>query len=237
MKQLIRLESGPIHVEGMLDIPENPEGIVLFAHGSGSSRLSPRNNFVAGVLRKAGLGTLLMDLLTAKEDQDYQHRFDIQLLAKRLNDAINWIRHHDETGNARIGLFGASTGAAAALQVAAARGAEIAAVVSRGGRPDLAGRQMLEKVVSPTLLIVGGSDDVVIELNRSALAELHCERRMDIIPGATHLFEEPGKLEAVAEIARDWFVQHLLQLRHDYVGGRWVDGAGTSGSVGQPGPY
>lgn len=215
MKQLIRIESDSVHVEGMLDLPENPVGIVLFAHGSGSSRLSPRNNYVARMLREVGLGTLLMDLLTEKEDQDYQRRFDIQLLAKRLGDSVRWLQRNKETKTTRIGLFGASTGAAAALQVAAEHGNDIAAVVSRGGRPDLAGSPVLKKVRAPTLLIVGGDDDVVIELNRSALAELDCEKRLDIVPGATHLFEEPGKLEAVAMLARDWFIDHLVQLQRD----------------------
>lgn len=221
MKQLIRIESDSVHVEGMLELPDNPTGIVLFAHGSGSSRLSPRNNYVAGVLREAGMGTLLMDLLTPKEDQDYDRRFDIQLLAKRLDDSVDWLWQYEKTRNLKIGLFGASTGAAAALQVAAARGSEIAAVVSRGGRPDLAGNAILETVSAPTLLIVGGNDHVVIELNQGAYAKLQCERRLDIISGATHLFEEPGKLELVAGLARDWFVQQLaFSQRASTVGAR-----------------
>lgn len=209
--ELISIAAGAVHVEGMLDLPANARGIILFAHGSGSSRLSPRNNFVAAQLRGAQMGTLLMDLLTPQEDQNYQTRFDISLLTQRLQSAINWLRHHGN-GSIRalpLGLFGASTGAAAALQAAAISGNEIAAVVSRGGRPDMAGTNLLEKVRAPTLLIVGGQDDAVIELNRTAYTSLHCEKRLDIIPGATHLFDEPGTLEAVAALATEWFAAHL----------------------------
>jgi dienelactone hydrolase len=196
-------------MEGMLEVPLDALGIILFAHGSGSSRLSPRNNYVAGVLREAGLATLLLDLLTPREDQVYQTRFDITLLTQRLHTAANWLRQSGDTSSLPLGLFGASTGAAAALQVAAIIGPAVGAVVSRGGRPDLAGRSALAKVTAPTLLVVGGLDDVVIDLNKAAYAELQCEKQLLIIPGATHLFEEAGTLEKVAELARDWFLRHL----------------------------
>jgi putative phosphoribosyl transferase len=211
LSQLARIATDSVQVEGMLEIPQDAIGIVLFAHGSGSSRLSPRNNYVAGVLRAAKIGTLLMDLLTPQEDQDYRTRFDISLLTHRLLDATNWLRQYDATRSLPVGLFGASTGAAAALQVAAIMGSAIGAVVSRGGRPDLAGQEALQKVVAPTLLIVGGLDDVVIELNQAAYAALKCEKQLVIVPGATHLFEEPGTLETVAQLARDWFVAHLTR--------------------------
>jgi putative phosphoribosyl transferase len=208
--ELVKIQTPDgVAVEGMLELPSSLHGIVLFAHGSGSSRLSPRNNFVAGQLRKAQLGTLLMDLLTPHEDRDVRLRFDIPLLTRRLESAVHWLRQNEETASFPIGLFGASTGAAAALQVAAARDADIDAVVSRGGRPDLAGQDALSKVRVPTLLIVGGFDTEVIELNRQAYALLNCEKRLDIVPGATHLFEEPGTLEAVAHLSAKWFAQHL----------------------------
>lgn len=207
-KELVRIPIETGHVEGMLELPSNPIGIVLFAHGSGSSRLSPRNNYIAGELRKAELGTLLMDLLTPDEDRDYQRRFDIALLTQRLNAALDWLRQYRSTASLPVGLFGASTGAAAALQVAAARGDDIAAVVSRGGRPDLAGKQVLAKIRAPTLLIVGGLDDVVIGLNQHAYNMLNCEKQFEIVPGATHLFEEPGTLNMVAEFAAEWFVRY-----------------------------
>jgi putative phosphoribosyl transferase len=209
---LITIKSGSARLEGMLDVPENPIGIVIFVHGSGSGRLSPRNNYVASELRNAQIGTLLMDLLTAQEDRDYKKRFDISLLAQRLNIATDWVQQYDSTQSLPIGLFGASTGAAAALQLAAVRSLEIAALVSRGGRPDMAGRQALAKVRAPTLLIVGELDDVVIDLNRVAYTALHCEKRLEIIPGATHLFEEQGALEEVAALATDWFVRYLKKL-------------------------
>lgn len=208
-EELVRITAGSVQVEGMLELPSNALGVILFAHGSGSSRFSSRNNYVARALRTAQMGTLLMDLLTHQEDQVYQTRFDIGLLASRLQDAVDWLLHADATRGLPIGLFGASTGAAAALQVAAERGPKIAAVVSRGGRPDLAGRQALAKVTAPTLLIVGGEDDLVIELNQMAYSALHGERRLEIIPGAGHLFEEPGKLEQVARLATDWFGRHM----------------------------
>jgi dienelactone hydrolase len=209
-QDLVTIPSGQaITMEGMLELPSQPRGVVLFAHGSGSSRLSPRNNYVAQVLRAAGIGTLLLDLLTPQEDLLAENRFNINLLTQRLGDAAAWLRAHPDTAQLPLGLFGASTGAAAALQLAAVRGPVIAAVVSRGGRPDLAGRPALAQVQAPTLLIVGGDDDIVIALNRKALAELHCEKEIVIVPGATHLFEEPGTLEEVARLASGWFARHL----------------------------
>jgi putative phosphoribosyl transferase len=208
-KELVRIPADSVQMEGMLEVPPDALGIILFAHGSGSSRLSPRNNYVAGVLREARLATLLLDLLTPQEDQVYQTRFDISLLTQRLYTAANWLRQSGDTSLLPLGLFGASTGAAAALQVAAILGPAVGAVVSRGGRPDLAGQSALEKVTAPTLLVVGGLDGVVIDLNKAAYAVLRCEKQLVIIPGATHLFEEPGTLEMVAELARDWFLRYL----------------------------
>lgn len=209
--ELIGIKTNGVRMEGMLDLPQDAAGIVLFAHGSGSSRLSPRNNFVARHLQQARMGTLLLDLLTAQEDQDYATRFDIALLTRRLNAASDWLEKNERTAGLPLGLFGASTGAAAALQVAATRGAGIAAVVSRGGRPDLAGDKALQKVSAPTLLIVGGNDDGVIDLNQSAYATLRCEKKLEIVPGATHLFDEPGTLEKVAELAAAWFARYLTR--------------------------
>ncbi|MHB1292898.1 MAG: dienelactone hydrolase family protein, partial [Sulfuricella sp.] len=204
ISRLVHIPAGPsgtISLEGMLELPENATGVVLFAHGSGSSRLSPRNNYVARVLREADLGTLLIDLLTQHEDTDYATRFDIPLLTRRLLAATRWLQSEPATRSLAIGYFGASTGAAAALQAAAEEGRKIAAVVSRGGRPDLAGEEALNRVAAPTLLIVGGFDDVVIGLNREAYRFLRCEKELIIVPGATHLFEEPGTLEQVAKYA------------------------------------
>ena len=201
-----------IMLEGNLNIPENPRGVVLFAHGSGSSRHSPRNQFVAQVLHKAGFATLLIDLLTAgEEEQDWQTghlRFNIDLLSQRVLGATNWLTVNPETANLKIGYFGASTGAAAALTAAAERPLAVGAVVSRGGRPDLAGSS-LTAVQAPTLLIVGSKDTQVIELNRMALSLLKGEKHLEIIPGATHLFEEPGALEQVAQLASQWFTRYL----------------------------
>lgn len=194
---------------GTLSLPEPARGLVAFAHGSGSSRLSPRNTFVAGVLQHAGIATLLFDLLTTDEDRDRAARFDIALLTARLLLATDWIDGEPELRSLPLGYFGASTGAAAALEAAASRDARVAAVVSRGGRPDLAGPGLLEAVRAPTLLIVGGEDDVVIELNRKAMARMRCEAKLVIVPGATHLFEEPGTLEQVARHAADWFGRRL----------------------------
>jgi dienelactone hydrolase len=212
----IQIPSGEARLNGTLQIPEGASGIVVFAHGSGSSRFSPRNQYVAGVLRDAGLGTLLFDLLTPAEEavdvQTRELRFDIGLLAMRLMDATTWLAHGDETQHLRIGYFGASTGGGAALVAAARLGQAIGAVVSRGGRPDLAGTA-LPHVVSPTLLIVGGRDTTVIQLNEAAYAQLRCQKALEIVPGATHLFEEPGALERVAQLAAGWFQQHLHAAR------------------------
>ncbi len=206
---LVHIPAGNATVEGMLEIPEGAVGLVLFAHGSGSSRHSPRNNTVAGVLHAAGVGTLLMDLLTPQEDRDYSRRFDIGLLTQRLLDAARWVCQQESTQALPLGFFGASTGAAAALEAAAALGKGARAVVSRGGRPDLASEQALLKVSAPTLLLVGGYDDGAIDLNQLAFDQLRCEKEMVIVPGATHLFEEPGTLEAVAMRAAGWFAEHL----------------------------
>jgi dienelactone hydrolase len=199
-------------LEGALAIPEGAAGIVLFAHGSGSSRHSPRNRYVAEVLQRAGFGTLLMDLLTLEEDAvdrvTRHHRFDIDLLSRRLTGAIDWLGKHPETRGLPIGLFGASTGAAAALRAAAARPEVTGAVVSRGGRPDLAG-EALARVTAPTLLIVGAEDVQVIPLNESALRQLRAPSELVLVPGATHLFEEPGTLAEASGLARDWFARYL----------------------------
>lgn len=205
--------AGSVTLEGTLGIPPEPRGVVLFAHGSGSSRHSPRNRYVAGVLRDGGLATLLLDLLSPAEeaiDTRTRHlRFDIPLLAGRLVGATDWLASYPETSRLRVGYFGASTGGGAALVAAAERPARVDAVVSRGGRPDLAG-EALPRVRAPTLLIVGGADEVVIDLNERAMARMtHAEVRLEIVPGATHLFEEPGALEEVARLARDWFARHL----------------------------
>jgi dienelactone hydrolase len=211
-EQRVWVAAGPATLEGTLSVPPRPQGIVVFAHGSGSSRLSPRNRFVAAQLRSAGLATLLFDLLTPAEEaidvQTRQLRFDIGLLAERLIGATDWLTQQPGVNQLPIGYFGASTGAAAALIAAAERPHVVGAVVSRGGRPDLAGR-MLERVRAPTLLIVGGDDEPVIELNRAALAHLHVEKELTIVLGATHLFAEPGALEQVATLASDWFACHL----------------------------
>jgi pimeloyl-ACP methyl ester carboxylesterase len=209
VEKLVHIPVGEVYIEGMLKLPENAKSIVLFAHGSGSSRHSPRNNYVASVLHDSGIGTLLMDLLTPEEDVNYQTRFDIPLLTQRLLIATRWVKAEALTKALPIGYFGASTGAAAALQAAAARGEEIRAVVSRGGRPDLAGQNSLSNVTCPTLLLVGGWDDVVIGLNQEAYVCMNCEKELSIIPGATHLFEEPGTLEKVARQATAWFVRYL----------------------------
>lgn len=204
----VRIPVNGVEIEGEFVVPQGARGLVLFAHGSGSSRKSPRNNFVAERLRRRGLATLLTDLLTVEEDMVTRNRFDIDLLTGRLEAATRWVRSRPDAGSLPLGYFGASTGAACALRAAADLGDEIAAVVSRGGRPDLAGAQ-LTLVRAPTLLIVGGRDEVVIDLNRYALANLTCEKRIEIVSGATHLFEEPGTLECVAELAAEWFEVHL----------------------------
>ena len=204
----VRVTAGPVTLAGHLTIPQRPTGIVVFAHGSGSSRHSPRNRYVAEVLNRAGLGTLLFDLLTPAEERDRANVFDIGLLAQRLVEVTRWLAGQPDTASLPVGYFGASTGAGAALVAAADTGTTVAAVVSRGGRPDLAGSR-LRDVHAPTLLLVGGWDDVVIDLNRQAQAEIPADCELTIIPGATHLFEEPGTLERVAELARDWFLRHL----------------------------
>ncbi len=201
---------GGAELRGHLYLPEPASGVVVFAHGSGSSRHSPRNRFVADVLRGAGLGTLLLDLLTVQEERDRANVFDIGLLARRLTSVTSWLRARPDAVTCRVGYFGASTGAGAALWAAADPGAHVDAVVSRGGRPDLAGSR-LPAVTAPTLLIVGGHDTVVLGLNRDAQAQLCCPHRLEVVPGATHLFEEPGTLAEAAGLARDWFVQHLLE--------------------------
>ncbi len=207
--QLVNIPGDHVTLEGMLEVQDNPLGVVLFAHGSGSSRHSSRNNFVAGILRQSGVATLLFDLLTREEDINYERRFDIPLLTRRLLSATLWLKNSSDTGHLATGYFGASTGAAAALQAAAELGNDIAAVVSRGGRPDLAGVEALNKVVSPTLLLVGGNDHSVLQLNEEAHIHLHCSKELVIVPGATHLFEEPGTLEEVARQAALWFSKHL----------------------------
>lgn len=211
--ELVTIGSDSATVEGLLYLPEKPTGLVLFAHGSGSSRHSPRNTFVAAELRKAGLGTLLMDLLSEVEDHDTAKRFDIPLLKRRLEAAADFVSEYAATRSLRLGLFGASTGAAAALALAAARPGAIGAVVSRGGRPDLAGPEVLAAVHAPTLLLVGALDTEVIVLNQAALVRLAGEKKLEIIPGATHLFEEPGRIEIVASHAMDWFQRHLSAPR------------------------
>lgn len=208
--QLVRMPVDQVLIEGMLELPARSSGLVLFAHGSGSSRHSPRNNYVAGVLRDKGMGTLLMDLLTPQEDLDYLTRFDIELLTRRLLLATQWVQVQPETANLPVGYFGASTGAAAALRAAAAIGDRVRSVVSRGGRPDLAGHADLVKVRAPTLLLVGGLDAQVIGLNQAAYALLSCTKKLSIVPGATHLFEEAGTLEQVASQAAAWFGHHLV---------------------------
>ncbi|HET7904716.1 MAG TPA: alpha/beta family hydrolase [Candidatus Eisenbacteria bacterium] len=210
MERTIEIRLNGVALPGTLGIPEHASALVLFAHGSGSSRRSPRNTAVARSLRKGGVATLLIDLLTEEEDADYETRFDIELLADRLSDIVGWLENETETRDLAIGLFGASTGAAAALRVAARLGSRIAAVVSRGGRPDLA-KESLDRVVSPTLIIVGGDDDAVLPLNVSSYRALRCEKELKIIPGATHLFEEPGALEQVATLALDWFRSHATK--------------------------
>ncbi len=210
MEQNMRIKLESVTLDGVLGLPEQAKGMVIFAHGSGSSRLSPRNTYVARVLQQAGIGTLLFDLLTSVEDRDYAQRFDIELLVKRLVGATKWLSKLPELQGMTVGYFGASTGAAAALQGAAELGEAVKAVVSRGGRPDLA-MPYLGKVVAPTLLIVGELDQEVLQLNRQAFAQLSVEKELAVVPGATHLFEEPGTLEEVARLAKEWFIRHLRQ--------------------------
>ena len=208
----LRIAAGSRTLEADLSLPANPAGVVLFAHGSGSSRFSPRNRHVARLLNEAGLATVLADLLTpdeeAVDERTRQLRFDIELLGERLVGATDWLRAYPVLASLGLGYFGASTGAGAALVAAAHRPDAVRAVVSRGGRPDLAGKA-LERVRAPTLLIVGGDDVPVIGMNEHALALLGVEKELVVVPGATHLFEEPGKLDVVAALARDWFMRHL----------------------------
>jgi dienelactone hydrolase len=212
LETTVSIPAGRVTLEGTLGLPPDGAGVVLFAHGSGSSRFSSRNRYVARVLRDAGLATLLLDLLTPSEEEvdeiTRHHRFDIAMLADRLVVTIDWLARQDATRNLRAGLFGASTGGGAALVVAAERPDRVSAVVSRGGRPDLAGDHV-PAVEAPTLLLVGGRDEVVIELNEQARANMRATADLQIIPGATHLFEEPGALEQVAVAARDWFLRYL----------------------------
>lgn len=205
------VEIGNENLGGILAVPPDACGLVIFAHGSGSSRFSPRNTFVAETLQSRGFATLLFDLLTEREAMNRRNVFDIPLLGSRVAEAVSWATSHPDTAHLPIGLFGASTGAAAALVAAAEQPAEVKAVVSRGGRPDLAG-QALFRVEAPTLLIVGGHDYEVIELNREAKAMMRCDSRLAIVPGATHLFEEPGTLEQVVDLAGGWFAEHLQQI-------------------------
>ncbi len=214
--QAVRIPSGSVMLNGDLAMPPHARGLVLFAHGSGSSRHSSRNRYVASALHEDRIGTLLMDLLTPEEEQVDLYtrhlRFDIDLLARRLESALEWLAAQAETAGLPTGLFGASTGAGAALVTAAHAPGHVDAVVSRGGRPDLAG-SLLPRVTAPTLLIVGGYDYPVIELNQQALSQMRCEKHLEIVPGATHLFEEPGTLEVAAAHARNWFDRYLQQGR------------------------
>lgn len=208
----VTIPSGLVDLEGELALPDFAPGVVIFAHGSGSSRHSPRNQYVAEVIREAGIGTLLLDLLSLREEQQDAVtgalRFDIHLLAKRLIGVTRWLKEQPLAHGLKVGYFGASTGAAAALIAAAELGDQVAAIVSRGGRPDLAGNA-LHLVCSPTLLIIGGYDEMVIHLNNEAYDKMRCVKELRIIPGATHLFEEPGKLESVAQLSTNWFIKHL----------------------------
>ncbi len=208
MKKTVKIPIDSIELEGILKIPENPKSLVIFSHGAGSSRLSPRNNYVADVLNKVGIATLLFDLLTEEEDEVYENRFDIPRLTERLIATTEWVKKQAELKDLSMGYFGSSTGAASALNAAAELGESIKAVVSRGGRPDLS-LPNLPNVKSPTLLIVGGWDDVVIGMNEEALAAITCGKKLEIVPEATHLFEEPGKLEEAAELASKWFQKYL----------------------------
>lgn len=206
IKKTVNIKIDSVIIEGELTIPENASGLVLFAHGSGSSRFSPRNNFVAQILQKEKLATLLVDLLTKQEDLTYESRFDINLLSERLIVITNWLKENEETKNLNIGYFGASTGAAAAVKAAVK--SDISAIVSRGGRVDLADKELAE-VETPILLIIGENDDFVIDVNQYAFKKLNCTKELSIIPKATHLFEEPGALEEVAEQAAKWFLKFL----------------------------
>jgi putative phosphoribosyl transferase len=220
--EAVQIQAAGVLLDGDLTIPEHATGVIAFAHGSGSGRFSRRNRLVAGMLNEAGLATLLLDLLTVEEDKidarTAEYRFDIPRLGDRMTGAVDWLAAEESTAALPIGLFGASTGSAAALIAAAARPERVRAVVSRGGRPDLA-EEVLPLVQAPTLLIVGGNDEPVIEMNRSAARMLRAEKYLEIVPGATHLFEEPGKLEVVARLAADWFQQHLAAWKSPHFRG------------------
>jgi dienelactone hydrolase len=207
-ENLVTIPVDDVELEGLLEVPAGASGIVVFAHGSGSSRKSPRNNFVAEVIRERGLGTLLFDLLTEEEDQIRENRFDIPLLTDRLIAVTEWLRARDDTAELNVGYFGSSTGAASALRAAAHRGDDIDSVVSRGGRVDMA-EEHLDEIEAPTLFIVGGADTQVLELNREAYDQLSCEKELHVVAGAGHLFEGEGELEEVAEVAADWFADTL----------------------------
>ncbi len=214
----VRIPAGGAWLHGDLAVPAGAAGLVLFAHGSGSGRHSARNRQVAAHLQRAGIATLLFDLLTAQEEQvdvhTREHRFDIPLLTGRMQEATAWVQSQPQLRDLQVGYFGASTGSAAALIAAARLGHRIAALVSRGGRPDLAGPAALAAVTAPTLLVVGGADHVVIELHREAFAHLQCEKQLSIVPHATHLFEEPGTLEQVCDLAAEWFSKHMAGVEH-----------------------
>jgi dienelactone hydrolase len=207
-EDLVSIPVDDVELEGMLEIPEGATGLVVFAHGSGSSRKSPRNNFVAEVIRDRGLGTLLFDLLTEEEDQIRENRFDVPLLTDRLVAVTEWLRDREETADLNVGYFGSSTGAASALRAAARRTGDVDAVVSRGGRVDMAS-EVLEDVQAPCLFVVGGADTQVLELNREAYERLSCEKELHVVEGAGHLFESEGELEEVADVAADWFAETL----------------------------
>lgn len=208
-RELLNIQAGNVSLEGELVIPENPQGLIIFAHGAGSSRLSPRNNYVAGLFQEDGFGTLLFDLLTEQEDLVYSNRFNIDLISERMAVSTLWVKNNTAAHDLPIGYFGASTGSAAALKASVTGSVDIRAIVSRGGRPDLV-METLPRVTAPTLLIVGGDDTVVIRLNMDAYEALTAKKDMKIIPGATHLFEEPGKLDEVAKLASQWFTAHLV---------------------------
>lgn len=208
-RELVRIPVGNVHLEGELVIPDNAQGLIIFAHGAGSSRLSPRNNYVAGLFQEDGFGTFLFDLLTEQEDLVYSNRFNIDLISERMAVSTLWVKSNTAALDLPIGYFGASTGSAAALKASVTGTVEIKAIVSRGGRPDMV-MEILPMVKAPTLLIVGGEDTVVIDLNMEAFHALTAQKDMKIIPGATHLFEEPGKLDEVAELAGEWFAAHLI---------------------------
>ena len=231
-EQSVKIRCGAVNLDGLLALPPDPIGIVLFSHGSGSSRLSPRNIFVARALHECGIATLLMDLLTPLEELDANMRFDIALLTRRLHCASDWLGGQASTAPLPIGLFGASTGAAAALRLAGRRETRIAALVLRGGRTDMASTLELASVRAPTLLIVGALDDLVLTINRITYMALECEKRIEVIDGATHLFEEAGKLEEVAILAKQWFMRHLAQeARHQTFTKRGVRGSPHSGPI------